>query len=134
METAKFMIVLLDASSHLHKRVCPSVGPSVCNPFFFRVTLGNWTTLRMQLLVNSWTTLRTQLLVSSWPCFSLPFAFEGPEGRESAGTDGRPTSSVTPVGIWIKLRSSSSYEEVGSGGMEVITNKNFQGDIVKPLA
>ena len=26
----------LDASSHLYKRVCPSVGPSVCDAFFFK--------------------------------------------------------------------------------------------------
>ena len=65
----------LVASSHLYKRVCPSVGLSVCLsvPRFFLATLANteqlWATLG-----NSgqlWTTLRTHLLVNSWPCFYL---------------------------------------------------------------
>ena len=78
----------LDASSHLYKRVCPSVGasvgPSVCPPFFFvwiTATLNNsgqlwtalgnsgqlWATLGISgtILDNSWT----HLLVNSWPCF-----------------------------------------------------------------
>ena len=65
------LTLFLDASSHLYKRVCPSVSPSVHwavrqsvhNPFFFVwiiATLSN----SGQLWDNSWT----HLLVNSWPC------------------------------------------------------------------
>ena len=82
----------LDASSHLYKRVCPlvrpsvgrsvgpSVGRSVRNPFFsvlIRATLGNsgqlWATLDYTRL--HWTTLDASigqllaLLITSWPVF-----------------------------------------------------------------
>ena len=66
----QLLALFLDASSHLYKRVCPSVRRAV--------GLGNsgqlWATLDNSghLLDKSWTSLGqlwTHLLVNSWPCY-----------------------------------------------------------------